>query len=395
MPKLKEILTDSAAIEAYKKDPFNPHAIARLRPAAFQKAIVMQYVDNLLDWGDALFAQDTMESINEATMLYVLAADILGKRPVTLGECETASDDDLTYEKIGPAIDKGSEFLVMLENWCYTTTWQLGVQQVQMAIESNVASKAAAASQSFMTDVVEAPLASIRAGTASSSHTSFSRSALLEQPAVQPFNAIVKEHAHQIVVDKSHQKVAAPPTKVTPAPHVVNQCTLVFCVPPNEELLKYWDRVEDRLFKIRNCMNISGVRRSLALFAPPINPMALVRAKAAGLSLEEALAALAAPCRPTGSRISSSGARQATQMVQSFGGALLERAGEEGRRGADAPALCARAGDPAHDAGRSRSSTSSEAQFNLQATLENETNVANRIGYYQRADRDAASPAGR
>ena len=42
MPKLKDLLSDPAALEAYKKDPFNPHAIARLRPSAFQKAIVMQ-----------------------------------------------------------------------------------------------------------------------------------------------------------------------------------------------------------------------------------------------------------------------------------------------------------------------------------------------------------------
>ena len=29
-----------------------------------------------------------------------------------------------------------------------------------------------------------------------------------------------------------------------------------------------WDTVADRLFKIRNCMNIEGVVRSLALFQP-------------------------------------------------------------------------------------------------------------------------------
>ena len=40
--------------------------------------------------------------------------------------------------------------------------------------------------------------------------------------------------------------------------------------PPNDTLLGYWDRVDDRLFKIRNCMNLQGVRRELALFQPPI-----------------------------------------------------------------------------------------------------------------------------
>ncbi|MCP4423283.1 MAG: hypothetical protein GY803_02195, partial [Chloroflexi bacterium] len=40
--------------------------------------------------------------------------------------------------------------------------------------------------------------------------------------------------------------------------------------------------VEDRLFKIRHCMNIEGIVRQLALFQPAIDPMQLVKAAAAG-----------------------------------------------------------------------------------------------------------------
>src|SRR5207245_331131 len=38
--------------------------------------------------------------------------------------------------------------------------------------------------------------------------------------------------------------------------------------------------VADRLYKIRHGLNILGVQQPLALFEPPINPMALVRAVA-------------------------------------------------------------------------------------------------------------------
>ena len=38
------------AFRDYQDDPFNPHAIARLRLNTYQKAIVMKYIDNLLDW---------------------------------------------------------------------------------------------------------------------------------------------------------------------------------------------------------------------------------------------------------------------------------------------------------------------------------------------------------
>ncbi len=118
--KLKEILTNGTAIEIYKGDPFNPHSIARLRTNAYQKAIMMKYIDNLIDWGDYLFMQDNRESINEAMMLYQLAMDILGKKPVKLGKCKTVSEHMLTYEnleeRILDNIQGGSEFLITLEN---------------------------------------------------------------------------------------------------------------------------------------------------------------------------------------------------------------------------------------------------------------------------------------
>ena len=85
LDSLRAQLTNDAAIEQYKRDPFNPHAIARLRTSAYQKAIVMKYVDNLLDWGDDLFvkafAQLNPEYLREATLKYVTAQEILGDRP--------------------------------------------------------------------------------------------------------------------------------------------------------------------------------------------------------------------------------------------------------------------------------------------------------------------------
>ncbi|MBR3670270.1 MAG: hypothetical protein IKN70_09740 [Fibrobacter sp.] len=54
--------------------------------------------------------------------------------------------------------------------------------------------------------------------------------------------------------------------------------------------MAFWDTVADRLYKIRNSLNIEGVKRTLALFAPPIDPGMLVRARAAGLSISDILA---------------------------------------------------------------------------------------------------------
>ncbi len=69
------------SIEVWKDAPFRPHVIARYRQQAYMYKTVMAYLDNLIAWGDALFRQDTGEAIDEALMLYVLAANILGPRP--------------------------------------------------------------------------------------------------------------------------------------------------------------------------------------------------------------------------------------------------------------------------------------------------------------------------
>ncbi|MEO0457922.1 MAG: neuraminidase-like domain-containing protein [Cyanobacteria bacterium P01_A01_bin.114] len=101
--QLLALLTQSDALTVYREDPADPHAIAALRFTTYQKAIVMKYIDNLLDWGDSLFTQDTRESITEATMLYVLAFNLLGPRPKTkpvkqLEEIGTYSDFVQNYE---------------------------------------------------------------------------------------------------------------------------------------------------------------------------------------------------------------------------------------------------------------------------------------------------------
>ncbi len=298
--KMKYLLVQDDAIEKYKSDPYNPHAIARLRLNAYQKTIVMKYIDNLLDWGDHLFAQDTRESINEATMLYILASDILGERPVRLGKCETAVDEDLTYEKIGPSIGNYSEFLIYLENW---------VMIKPHALKS---------SGRKLSDALKGLSLNAASNTSLTVHIKNRR-----EDGFKTYGYIGKKIKKNIF-DKKRIRLAGPAKKF-PVLSFAKQSTLVFCVPPNDELLKYWTRVDDRLFKIRHCMNISGVRRSLALFQPPIDPMMLVRARAAGLSLEDITAMLAETGKIPSYRFSYliEKTRQFTQTVQGFGSALL------------------------------------------------------------------------
>ena len=197
---------DNPAMKNYNNHPFDPFAIARLRIGAFEKSTVMQYIDNLIAWGDHLFTLDTWEYITAAQLLYTYAYDLLGTKPEELGEC-SAPDEALNFNQIKTAYPDGiPQFLIDLEHF---------------------------------TGGVEAAD---------------------EGPGVEPLH------------------------------HAFNALDAYFCVPENSNFMSRWDTVQDRLYKIDHSMNIEGVVRTLPLFQPPINPLDLVRAAAAGNNIQ-ALAA--------------------------------------------------------------------------------------------------------
>ncbi len=220
--------TVEAQVDQWKRHPANPHRIAGLRLSAYQKAVVFRYIDNLIAWGDSLFGRDTIESLNEATQLYVLAGHLLGPRPDRIPPL--AKSKPLDYATLRDRLDDMSNILVEVENLVF-------------------------------------PFAGSRRGGRQ------------DRRQVAPMLGI------------SH----LPALKAAGRAAVKGEQVLAFCVPPNDKLMGYWDTIEDRLFKIRHGLNIEGIERQLPLFEPPINPMLLVRAAAAGLDLGSILADLAAP----------------------------------------------------------------------------------------------------
>lgn len=226
----------SRQLSEWVANPFKPFAVARVRTVAFQKTVVMKYLDNLIAWGDQLFRRDTIESINEATQLYILAAEILGPRPPVISPRATPVTH--TFNTLAP----------------------------QFAALTNE-----------LTDI-EAVLASPRVDAV----------------------------------------LASPDSPPLPVPQL-----LYFCVPPNDKLLKYWDTVAERLFKIRNSLNLAGIRRTPPLFEPPIDPMLLVKAAAAGVDLSTAIADLAAPAPLYRFQILVQKAVELCEDVKALGVALL------------------------------------------------------------------------
>ncbi|WP_106399353.1 Tc toxin subunit A-related protein [Actinocorallia populi] len=231
------------AIQAWRDKPFQPHVVARGRYLAYQYSVVMKYLDNLIAWGDHLFRQDTVETLNEATQIYVMAANLLGPKPQRIPQLHKPVSQ--TYAQLKAAgIDKFGNALIELEN--------------QFPFNSSDAAS----------------------GDASASGA---------DGAVFGIGR-----------------------------------TLYFCIPQNDKLLAYWDVVEDRLFKIRHCMNIEGIVRQLALFDPPIDPGVLVKAVAAGLDLASIVNNLNQPVSSIRGPLLLQKAQELCAEVKGLGGALLQ-----------------------------------------------------------------------
>ena len=225
------------AIDEWRKKPFRPDVIARFRPVAYQKALLMKYLDNLIEWGDYLFRQDTMESIAQATQMYILADKLLGPKPRVVPTVIKQPYE--TYNQLEAKIDYFGNALIELEN-------------------------------------------------------------------ILPDFSVLPEGGAEL-----------PPPPLT-------MSMLYFSIPPNEKMGAYWDTVADRLFKIRHCQNIDGVERSMALFAPPIDPGMLVRAAASGLDLSSIIAGLNAPTPYYRFNALSAKASELAQEVRSLGSSLLQ-----------------------------------------------------------------------
>ncbi len=254
LESLQVLLTEGSSayeqqVREWELDPFNPYVIARLRISAYMQAVVMRYLTSLLDEADGLFRRDTREDINEARQLYLLAAEILGDRPSLLPAQEAS-----------PSTPN-----LLLKRFKIDWNGPLGRDPLD-----------------WLTSRLPVGLP----GTSSTrpSARMMSGSNAVDASVVSPAPGSLMPSAPSGLFTVSAQGGASGVDTL-----------LLFCIPHNEMLYDFWDKVADRLFKIRHSMNLSGHVRQLALFAPPIDPGLLVRAIAAGLSIESILSGLFAP----------------------------------------------------------------------------------------------------
>ena len=289
---LENISDHVAVVNSWLGNPYKPHLVARHRPVAYQRTVVMKYIDNLIAWADQLFCQDSMESNNEATLLYILVYEILGRRPIMLPENNLKSPLKVNYNKI-----KTDGWFSYLED--YYNSFVLDYSNNESI--RNVANSAFTEPSFYMQ---------------LSNYTGWGTAR--DERAIKPeqYGILRKLKAQRRAFDAP--KIGDSDPEPLPRIDADN-----FCIPYNENLLSYWDLVEDRLFKLRNCMNIDGIVRELPLFEPPIDPAMLVKAAAAGLSIADALNDITAPQPYYRFRVILQKAIEFTGEVKQLGDKLL------------------------------------------------------------------------
>ncbi len=296
---LNNIEEHVSQVNEWLNNPYKPHLVARTRPVAYQKAVVMKYIDNIVAWADQLFRQDSMESNNEATLLYMLAYEILGKRPEMIPQTNSSSSF-FNYEMIKNSTSYN--YLSVFDNsFKYSFKEKTAISCIA---RPDIAQPAFYQQKSDF----------IKSATSTQKTTNSKDIVLPQKPQTQCDFIEIKAQEQAIRIGYT-QKVKQKPLPRIDADH--------FCIPFNENLLSFWNTVEDRLFKLRHCMNIDGVVRELPLFEPPIDPALLVKAAAAGLSIGDALNETTASLPYYRFRVILQKALEFSNEVKQFGDKLL------------------------------------------------------------------------
>lgn len=229
--------TPAPDVENWRNRPFQPHVVARDRPVAYKRWMVVRYIEILIASGDKLFRENTMESIPLAIQYYTLASHLYGPPGMTIPGCRQKKNPK-TYNSLFTGWDAFSNAFVDLEN-------------------------------AF--------------------------------PFHRPRNCSCGKPTHDFNLAWNRY----------------------FCVPRNKKIRDLRATIDDRLYKIRHCLDINGAKLVRALFEPPIDPGVFVRATAEGLSIANVLDHAGGPMPNYRFRYLLQKAFEMVQELKSLGGEFL------------------------------------------------------------------------
>ncbi|GAX61563.1 superfamily I DNA and RNA helicases and helicase subunit [Candidatus Scalindua japonica] len=278
--------------DSWLRNPFNPHAVAGIRPGAYFRHVLITYLENVLDWADQLFGQDTMETINQARGLYQLVFDLLGYDAARADQCALKFEaveqalvrkyDKKWVVRLTEAMDplyevpKEEEIPVALgriEDWMYRSdTPEKFLSKINKIVARTLSDHGrrrhddSKHSFSYIANEREANR-EIYLGI---ERNIFARNGYRTE---NDFFPEVKDWE----VKKENDMV------VEWIPEMV---TYKFCIPPNSMLVLLRYRAESNLDKIRTCRNFAGMKRTLPTYGTILSPELALAQVAGGGDLE-------------------------------------------------------------------------------------------------------------
>jgi Tc toxin complex TcA C-terminal TcB-binding domain/Neuraminidase-like domain len=125
------------SVNNWLSDPNDPHMLAQYRITPYMYTAFMKYLDNLIAWANYNYTQYTMETVNIAIQLYMLAQEMLGPEPQAIPPLEKTPK--YNYYQLAGLINSDdylSDPIVEVENVLPPPPAQVGVpgssQKVQM-----------------------------------------------------------------------------------------------------------------------------------------------------------------------------------------------------------------------------------------------------------------------
>ncbi len=290
---LSSYINDPEDAYIWRSDPFSPHALARVRPGAYQKAVVLSYVDNLMEWADQEFARDTRESINYAHGLYSHAEELLLLKEI---DQETACDRLILDIRVALVAAVGREKARNLGEKLKTLTFLPSgkIDELHREILSIADSdtsqqvKAEAISKILDNKIKELRLLNLQRGdTLSSAGNKMKRDT----------DAVMEESVDAVASNASDgSRVCIPQNWLDPIASItpeLEQAAIRFlatcmegCIPENPIFQVHRNHIESNLRKIRAGRNIAGIQRILSIYEASIDPMSAVKTVASGAGLE-------------------------------------------------------------------------------------------------------------
>lgn len=329
------LVQEEALSELFKRaenwllDPLNPHRIAATRANSYTRFTVISIVSCLLDFADALFTQDTSETLPQARLLYItalelldlpelnqrlnLCTDLIGRLDIQVGfpqlrfevhQLHIELKHVRNYLKMAQIVTEAERILAgdapLNERLAGLRELRASARtenQVERAFQEVLAESAArirqahavlssqptivratervgvAAGEDFLHAVTH--VANMPAGTLVAEPVALpwlreplSTTRRMNVQAVRPTNLNLGNTPEFDWRAGTKSFEALKWIKQVSSEHILNR-SYGFCIPPNPVLRSLRLRAEINLYKLRNCLNIAGLERQVDPYAAP------------------------------------------------------------------------------------------------------------------------------